>query len=591
MKKLLTSLLALNCFACFAQELYPIRWNSVLEAHYPYISTQRIQADTLDLPFFDDFSAPGVYPSPDRWLENKVYVNNDMGVNPVSLGVATFDGMNEKGAPYSTNIDKQGAADTLTSKPLRMNFPASDSIYLSFFYQPQGISSIQRAPDSNDSLVLQFKKVTTGQWVSVWKVNGTTFKPFKQVSIAITDPVYLGDGFQFRFINYGGLSGFTDIWNLDYVELGKNRSYNEPLNDVALTGNPSATLTEYRAMPYNQYEANDRLTNHFIPIRNNFTEQKNVDFNFTVKYKESGLTQDAAAGGLNVQALSDSSIVFYHNNPLPVQNKPFILQTRYSINVSGDPIKTNDTLIYEQNFGNYFAYDDGTAENAFGVTPGTGSSGKVAVLFNLNKPDTLTSVKIFFNRVYENVANELFTLTIWKELNPETIIYQKTTQKPSYTNTINGFWNYMLDSGIILDGSFYLGWTQSSEKNLQVGFDANTDHKDRIFYKKSADPWGTFFTPGSLMIRPVFADAGSTGIVANFNNGFKLYPNPATEELFISGIETVVQADILNSIGQLVRSVESPGKTILIGDLSEGIYVLRLHDRRGHILSSRFIKQ
>lgn len=589
MKKLLTLLLCTTASLSFAQVcLAPLTRNNVLVERYPELATLRILADTLDLPFFDDFSAPGVYPSPDRWTNQKVYINNDMPVNPVSIGVATFDGINEKGTPYNPGSAQQGACDTLTSFPLNLNLPASDSVYLSFFYQPQGRG---RAPGSADSLVLQFKK-QNGQWVSVWKVTGTPMKPFKQVIIPITNSVFLVYGFQFRFINYGSLSGNQDHWHVDYIKLDKGRSFNEPINDVAITAYPSETLNEYRAMPWQQYRESFRKSNHFLPIRNNFPDQKNVNFNFSTTFKQTGVPQDATAGGLNVKGKADSSIIFYHNTTLSEQNQPFTLQTRYSINVSGDVVKSNDTLIYEQPFKDYYAYDDGTAEQAFFVNAGVGAAAKAAIKFTLSEPDTITSVRIFFNRVSKNVANELFSLMIWKELDPETIIYQKISQKPLYVNTINGFAQYTIDSMIVLDGSFYVGWSQIGEKDLQLGFDVNTDHQDRIFVKTSSEPWINSPVPGSLMVRPVFADQSTVmGIEANSGELLNVYPNPVNDRLYLEGLpDQSFDLMLINQLGQVLRTEHTSARSIPVDDLTPGLYVLRVSDSKGKHRFARFIK-
>ena len=44
-------------------------------------------------------------------------------------------------------------ADQLTSKPINLNYPASENIWFSFFYQAGGLGD---APEKNDSLTLQF---------------------------------------------------------------------------------------------------------------------------------------------------------------------------------------------------------------------------------------------------------------------------------------------------------------------------------------------------------------------------------------------------------------------------------------------------
>ena len=56
--------------------------------------------DTLVLPFQDDFSSTEVFPNSSNWMDYQVYINNHMSINAPTLGVATFDGLNEQGRPY-----------------------------------------------------------------------------------------------------------------------------------------------------------------------------------------------------------------------------------------------------------------------------------------------------------------------------------------------------------------------------------------------------------------------------------------------------------------------------------------------------------
>ena len=93
-----------------------------------------IVGDTLSLPFMDDFSYDGPFPDKENWLDRNVFVNNDMALNPVSVGIATFDGLNSGGAPRGGGF---GESDVLTSAYLDLS--TGSDIFLSFYIQPQGL--------------------------------------------------------------------------------------------------------------------------------------------------------------------------------------------------------------------------------------------------------------------------------------------------------------------------------------------------------------------------------------------------------------------------------------------------------------------
>ncbi|MFO8128614.1 MAG: T9SS type A sorting domain-containing protein [Bacteroidales bacterium] len=116
----------------------------------------------IQLPFFDDFHQEGIFPDTARWTDREVFVNADFPFRSANVGAATFDAIDDKGNLYSNASTFPFIGDRLTSKPIRLDsifspapkaLTVSDSIYLSFYYQPQGRGN---APEEWDSLVLQF---------------------------------------------------------------------------------------------------------------------------------------------------------------------------------------------------------------------------------------------------------------------------------------------------------------------------------------------------------------------------------------------------------------------------------------------------
>jgi hypothetical protein len=181
-----------------------------------------IQSVPLSLPFFDDFSEQEQFPSFRFWeTKGGVWINDQMGVDPPSIGVATFDGINAMGRPYNFEAPLSiGSADTLTSLPINLTGLENSNVYLSFYSQPEGIGD---PPELEDSIVLQFKN-SSQQWITVWKRSENSFTPFKQEMIAVNQPDYFHVDFQFRFRLFSKQSGPFDVWNIDYVYLDKNRT-------------------------------------------------------------------------------------------------------------------------------------------------------------------------------------------------------------------------------------------------------------------------------------------------------------------------------------------------------------------------------
>jgi hypothetical protein len=77
---------------------------------------------SLNLPFFDDFAYNKTYPDPNLWENDQVYINNNYPVNPITIGVATFDILNRKGKIYDQAYTKKKffGGDTLTSRRINL---------------------------------------------------------------------------------------------------------------------------------------------------------------------------------------------------------------------------------------------------------------------------------------------------------------------------------------------------------------------------------------------------------------------------------------------------------------------------------------
>lgn len=575
----------------------PITYSALLDKAYHQAKKQENvnksnSVDTVLLPFFDDFSYNAIYPNQKKWVDNKVFINNNFSKQPPSKGVATFDGFNEKGEPYVKTEFGYGVCDTLTSVPIDLNFIAEDSIYLSFFIQPQGYG---RQPAINDSLILEFLNLNTGKFVKIKSWPGSKSYAFKQVMIPITQTQYLKRGFQFRFKNKGSMYGADDHWHIDYIKLDRLRNVNDTLvQDISITSNASPLIKPYSAMPWNQFDVNSLADNHFVDIKNNFNIASNVDFTFSSYLNNTKL--DSVTKGLFLAAGITSREESKKVN-IPVQSGPFSVLTTYRANTNNDFIDINDTLKSRQVFHDYYAYDDGTAEDGYGLTIPVSGNGRFAYMFNAKNLDTLSHVQIHFTQKQVPINNELFTLTIWKSLNPEVIIYQQTSLEPIYIDSLNGFTTYKLDSIVTISGDFYIGWIQSNKFFMNIGLDRNSINSNFMYYKVNANGWQQSSIEGTAMIRPVFADNLITGIRNTKLKSleFELYPNPGNGKLNVllnqNSNEQIYHIKCLTLQGQVIYQ-GSDINAIDLSQLSNGMYIVQILDVKQQILGTKkYIKQ
>jgi hypothetical protein len=551
-------------------------------------------SDNIDLPFFDDFSQLSVYPDKKWWLDNYVFINNTYSDQQRTAGIATFDALDNYGRLYESASSTTFKADQLTSKPVNLKFPASENIWLSFFYEAGGLSD---PPEKNDSLTLQFFAPDENKWYSVWKAGYVTDQKFRPVILPINQTRFLKNGFQFRFVNYASLSanlsdpsmvGNCDIWNIDYVLLDKNRNAADTIfHDVALRLPLRSLLKNHEAMPWKQFKQTylqEMGSSILIHYRNNDTIVRNVTRNFVIwdVYKNS-LAHFFSPGATNINPLTNvdykANLVYTYNT-----NNPDSALFRITCSLKTDAFdpKENDTLIYYQVFNNYFAFDDGSAEGGYGIN-GLGSrNAMLAYRFKSYMKDTLRAVKICFNDSYMDANKREFDLMVWDDNNgiPGNVVYSVEEVMVEQGDKINGFYTYNIPGGVMLDDIFYVGWKQRSETFMNAGFDVNTPHNGKQFYWLNGD-WQQSQVHGSVMIRPVMGDRLKVTSVNDINykgkNTISIWPNPASDYFSVEAGEESISGSayitILDLSGRELKKVPYSEK-IDISSLHEGMYIV-----------------
>ena len=581
-------------------------------------------ADTISLDtikgILDDFSYNAAYPDTAVWLNKQVYVNRTYAKAPITIGVATFDGLNENGYPYNFVAlpTSSVSSDTLTSKPINLlnyvnsgttvNYQSSDSLYFSFYYQPQGLGN---SPETADSLVLEFTAPGLTSWKPIWATPGTslasTDSSWKLVMIPIKSTQYLKKGFQFRFRNYATVSGNLDHWHIDYVYLNKFRNRADTIfEDVAFVYNTPSLINTYTSMPWKHYATENMKTVYNTTIRNNFNLPKNGNFKYSI-YDEAGVQVNTSysGGSNNLDPFEQVGYINYPPFTTPPINYtiPTLLDTTHFtiesvLSTNPDKQKLNDTVRYKQVFHNYYAYDDGTAETAFGLST---LNAQMAVKYESAIDDTLRCIDIYFNPVMTDATDYAFSLNVWSDAagSPGTALFTSDSVLiPEYAQTgYDKFTHYYLKPPLFVPaGTFYVGFTQKTNQFLNVGVDRNINTQSTIFYNV-AGPWNTSPFPGSLMMHPVFGVADfylgvEQPIVAKQKSDFVIYPNPASDELFIGNNNPSVQINysVMDVSGRTVLNGNIAAyNAVNIATLAEGVYFIRLIEGNS-VTTIKFIK-
>ncbi len=569
----------------------------------------RTRNTELTLPFWDDFSfTDGNVPLDSLWLNSSaVWINDGLGINPPSLRIATLDGTDATGKPYSvTDVLAKGYADNLESQVVRIDQvdPAErNSVYLSFFFQLRGRGE---APDLGDLLILQMKTAEE-RWETVWSAENTgDFAPdqFYQVLLPI-ESRFFHDQFQFRFQNFARLSGPYDTWHLDYIYLNKGRSQTDlSYPDRTLASNLGSIFPNYRAIPKKHFFQSDAglvkpdFTIHNLRLGNlqplnyftfaevttyandeSTTASATLDTDNTLGSIDGGEHRlvEAEANGL-IDLLTDTADSLHIALKLGMNTKDNLLPDEDgdydAVKFAPIDFRSNDTLRAEYWLSSYYAYDDGTAEYGAGLNqPGA----QLAYEFNLvGAPfDSIGALDLYFPR-FGDETSQLIELRIWRNLtdDPDDILYRETVTV--HRSSQNVFWRKKLTEVVRVPARFYVGWRQSTAATLAAGLDKNTDSGDKMFFNVAGSWEQNTQVTGSLMIRPVLGK-GREGVevgVEETNTAF-IFPNPSNGTFHING--TVSQLVLLDLSGKPLscHRIEGRDQTSFQTEAANGLYIVK----------------
>ncbi len=536
------------------------------------------------------------------WTDSYVYVNGTYPISPPSINVATFDGLDENGYPYDFSMaNTYGEADLLTSVPIDLTYAPGDSIYLSFYYQPEGIGN---DPQAKDSLVVEFLNGTTGEWDWAWSAEGSETFSFTRVFLAIDQADYLYRGFRFRFKNYATLSGNVDHWHIDYVELGRNRSVTDVINDVAYVYPINGLLDEYTQMPWKHFKANPtvHMTDSFQFYMRNLTTGTHTAPHF-LRIDYQGAPTGASPYQSNTTTPIPGNTELFDYQWVHAQNN-IVYDTAvndtcatFEVALSYGPFgrSSNDVIRYDQVFWNQYAYDDGSAEAGYGLL---GNASQFAMHYTSLVPDSITAVYMYFNPVLEDVSNETFNLKVWAADGPGgepgTVITENqfTFSNPEYIGT-NVFQRIELESPALVNGDFYVGILQQTDVRLNIGLDLNTDASSHLLFNVNG-VWENTSISGALMVRPAFkTDKDYLLPVAEVDplEHLQLVPNPSAGTLYLKGATAPVKIRVFDPEGRMVLAPEKWYEhSIRLSGLDNGLYLIQVaHPATGKTTTKKIL--
>lgn len=550
---------------------------------YPLAPTANARAshtnaltNPVSLPFWDDFSSQASLDTSLWEPGSNVHVNESLGRNTPTYRLVTFDGLKSDGLAYDIEGDGSTSTDVLTSQPILLgDVPKNqnDSTYLSFFWQAGGNGEL---PDREDKLELHFKR-STGVWDLVWEKRGgieSAFDKFKQEVIPLELESYFHDDFQFRFTATTSQQGPFDTWHVDYVYLDTHRNLGDTLYlDRGLTGSISSPFGLYQEIPADHFfsATNIALTSPTAYAFNLDNTIHPLEYSYRLTKATSGelLANITETGNLiqpqESRILRTSTLGAISTTP----SDSLALESTFYY-TTGDDIKVNDTIRRMHVLHNHYAYDDGAAEFAVGISQ---KDGRLMMGYDLFKQDTLTAIEIYFPNIAPKSSNRNIFIEVWRDFSDNAPV-SRVPYSITNPSGINVFSRVDLSQPLPVEGTIYIGFQQSSQNEIPVGFDRdNPDAANKIFFTDNNGNWLTNSRlKGALMIRPVF-DLDSAFVLAA--QGFPaplFYPNPATDHITFNHPPQYVK--IYAPDGKITHPTTTKEGSYDVSHLKSGIFIV-----------------
>jgi len=572
---------------------------------------------TASQPFFEDFSSERKIPNPEKWFNPEIsgrsipLVTNNSAINPPSRGVLSFDGLDDGGLPYDTKALSFGKADLLLSQYLDLRgYNSSNNIYLTFYLQSGGRSE---APETTDSFLVSFL-TPTDTFLVYSQAGGSS--DFNRISIPINKAAWFIAEFQIAFENKGSLNGALDVWHLDYIELGLNRSPSNPApNDQSAVRLVNSPIAPYSSIPLRHFpHAGARMQAFTAEISNLAISSKSHDIEATLSETFLNTPLSPPFNQVSSENLAAGANSLVDFSPFAEQSLAAIsvLEVEVGISNSGDAHPENDSFRKKIPVDSVMGYDDGEADMSFGLNRPFGFGIKVT----LDEPDSLSAVWISFlptlnfnpvSNAIDYMEGKSFRFRVWSFPHPDSIFFEQVNDmRVNYGSEANEYVRFPLNRNVPVSGTFWVGIQQLNTLPLGVGYDMSFNNDEHCYYDSSG-VWKNLELGGSLMIRPEFYNTNSIllDVQDDLAANISTYPNPLSDKHLTVSIENLPQmrryrAIMFDQQGKKVFEMNRQilgSKTIHIElpiGLKQGLYVWQhiLEDSSGenHVLVEKLLK-
>jgi hypothetical protein len=192
--------------------------------------------------------------------------------------------------------------------------------------------------------------------------------------------------------------------------------------------------------------------------------------------------------------------------------------------------------------------------------------------------------------LYENGENTINSSIIWNNY-PDAIMAPLYQPNVMYSDIMGGFEGMgNLDKDPLFaqpeNNDYQLTWVNYPFENAYTSpcIDSGDPELSLDPDATSAD-MGAFYYQQEMFVTRIAESA--------WGKSLEVYPNPANSIIYLQGNEDISSIEITNLNGQIVKKIEgvNVGTGYEVSELNQGIYLVRMHDGNGHVITKKLIKQ
>ena len=191
-----------------------------------------------------------------------------------------------------------------------------------------------------------------------------------------------------------------------------------------------------------------------------------------------------------------------------------------------------------------------------------------------------------YSEIEPTLSNTISNSIVWQNY-PDEIVSLSAQPSVTYSNVAGGYQgNGNIDADPLfadpLNNNFQLTWP-----NFPVVSELTSPCIDSGNPASEPDPDQTIADMGAYY----FEQITITNIQTNTHETMiTIYPNPASQLFSIQGITDILEINILNLSGQMVRSYDSFMSQYHIADLNPGVYLVQVLSNNGNVTTRKLVK-